>query len=375
MKRKNPITQAIAVIFGAAILVCCGIPSNTTVTRSNYMSAPTPTPALSHNIASNDSAWHEVWRKAIGSSYSKGVSRSFPLVACHDGVILVPIWGEHEIRLVALNARDGNAIWSQPISVPKQIASADTPTNQENREPPSRVDSIAVDSEQVYIALPNAIESLSLRNGQEKWVSQDELTSHTGYYIYPLDENKLLQVYGVSATQAWVYEIDKRDGKIQSIKDYTTDILQDTSDGKYLSTPRGLIRVDKDTDQVLWSVPMPGPVRRWLTFVKPGVMLASSGTLLGSLFGIDLQSGSVLWKTSENIASSYAVIDNSVYSLDEDARLIARNVVTGKETGQIVFDGTPLDVTHASEYWVVGGECGLLIYFGDSHELVVLSPN
>ena len=372
MRRKDPITQILIVIFGVAALVCCSAPSGMTVADSVYTPAPTPALTTSHKIVSNDLPWHEVWRKKIGPSYSKGVSRSFPLVACNDSAVVMPVWGAPEIRLAVLNTRDGGTIWSRQLSVPKSLIPKDLSAGQLDRESPSRVDSVAVDSERVYIALPNAIESFDLRNSQEIWISYDELFSHTGYYIFPLDESQLLRIYGISATQARVYNIDKQDGKIRSIQNYTTEILQDTADGKYLSTQNGLVRVNEHMDQVLWSVSMPGPVRKWLTLTPSGVMLASSGTLLGSLFGIDPESGKVLWQTPEHVASSYTAIKDTVYSLDENAKLIARNVVTGNEIGQMVFDGTPLDVQHASEYWVVGGECGLLLYFGDTYELIAL---
>jgi hypothetical protein len=76
---------------------------------------------------------------------------------------------------------------------------------------------------------------------------------------------------------------------------------------------------------------------------------------------IDSASGQIIWKTAEWSPSNFVLIQDTVYSLRENAALVANDAKTGQEKGHLEFSNGPLDVHGASEYWPTPSYLSILV--------------
>ena len=342
---------------------------NSIVTRK--VSTTTPDPAIklaaAHQVLANNSTWHESWRRVIGPSSNYGAGA---LLACYKQTIVMSlksVWDQDGSILVALNSGNGKDKWREQLSFTDKS--------------PAIITSLVVISDHIYVATAYsnyAVAAFRLQDGQAEWFTPD-FPGHTGYDLYPSLDNNLLRLYGGISSQTTVYDIDPKDGQIVSTHvfsshDANEDAFMITAASKYTDTAQGLVHVDIQSGKT-WLVPTTGHTRHWPTFLDPAKMIFTTDVPLATLFNVDTSSGAVLWKTPGNLASNHTVFKDSVYSLDANAKLTARDIATGRESGSIVFSGSPLDVNGNSDYWLASGDCGLLVYFGDSQELIDFQSN
>jgi len=91
----------------------------------------------------------------------------------------------------------------------------------------------------------------------------------------------------------------------------------------------------------------------------------------------NVQTGQVIWETSErNYLSNFALVGSRVYALREDLTLVAFDLDTGTILGTLQFDGPPAETVcrgiGGTVYWVVADGPYVLVYFGDTQELIAL---
>ncbi len=321
--------------------------------------APTLTPAPPRTVLANDLGLHEIWRRTVGPIY--GASNvSVPIMAVTGSTLVIPSMPTDGTQLVAIDVRNGQILWSLHVLIP------DSPA------PPIGVDTLHADSERVYIAVPFKIFGIRLSDGALIWTT-DELPGHTGYYIYPEVRNNTLQIY---SNEVKLYSIKADTGHIESVQKHSDGFLFEVSGANYSTTPVDLTCTDASTGQQRWKVATTGDVRRWPVFFQPDLMIFEAGWGGASTLAVvNTTSRQILWQTPRDIASNFVVQGNTVYSIDTGGVLTARDAVDGHEVGQIKFSGTPLDVDHATQYWVTSTDSMLFVYFGDSQELVAFARN
>lgn len=288
-----------------------------------------------------------------------------PVVA--NSIIVLPIFSD-KTHLAAFDAGNGQSLWSQRLVTPQY------PDDLQS------VDSMYVDAERVYVAVPLVIRSFRLADGHPMWMTES-LPAHAGYDIYPGTQNGILQVYSTLEDRL-VYNIDADSGQIRSIEQYSRTLVATTASVQYhdgvksRGGPTNLFGVDSHTGNVLWRSSVKGAVRGWPVFISPEETIISTGSLLQTISAINPTSGEVIWQSPEaSVISNFVVMDNAVYSITPGAALIAQDTLTGRSIGRIQFGGGPLDATDANEDFVFADHSMLFVYFGDSQELIAFARN
>ena len=348
MSRRLAGTYCMTVIL---LLTSCTILSRS---APNMSTEEALTPAVpSRKILSSTLPWREVWRQQIGSAFT-----SIPLIAVSGNEVVLPI-DKRTSTLVALNAQDGHTLWERPLADPQ------FPDRQVKV-----VHSIFADTKRVFVALPFAVMAFDCSDGRFLWITH-RLPEHTSYYIYPDIEDDTLTVFGVYGDTK-LYFINVNDGEIKSTEEYSGELLLRTPTAEYTIEGLNLVRVDRNIQEVLWKVATRGSLgtRRWPAFVNGNAMIFTTGPHLSSLCVIDPNSGKVLWQTSEDIVSNFALAGTNVYILNRDDELIAYDALTGRNVGVMQFGGGALDLEHASEYSIVAYDSRLFVYLGDSKEII-----
>ena len=299
----------------------------------------------------------EIWRQRIGTAFT-----SVPLAATAANKIVMPISNAYTTTLLAVGLADGHIVWKQELTDPLFP----------NRQG-ALVDSLFADSERVYAVLPYGVMAFDLASGQPIWTTK-RLPEHASYYISPLVETSNLQVFGIYGG-THIYNIDVRSGQIQSIEEYQDELLWVTPTAHYVLKNLDLLRIDRNSNQVAWKIRTRGSVgdNRWPLLSDSTTMIFVTGPRLGAIKALDLESGKTLWETPENIASNLTRFAKYIYALTNTGMLIAYNEFTGENVGSLQFSEGPLDTEHASEYGIFAWNGTLLIYLGDSQELIAFS--
>ena len=337
----------------ALLLLSCRNVETVSPTFNNKM---TPS-AHSRSVLTSTLPLKEIWRQRIGAAFT-----SVPLAVTAENKIVIPISDAYTTTLLAVGLADGHIVWKQDLTDPQF---------------PDRrgalVDSLFADSERVYAVLPFGVMAFDLTSGQPIWTSK-RLPEHTSYYISPLVETNTLQVFGIYS-DTHIYNINSRSGQIRSIEEYQDELLWATPMTNYVLQNLDLLRIDKNSNQIVWKVKTRGSVgdNRWPLFSDATTMIFLTGPRLGAIKALDLESGKTLWETPEIIASNLTRFAKNIYALTSTGMLVAFNEFTGESVGSQQFSEGPLDTEHASEYGVFAWNDTLLIYLGDSQELIAFS--
>jgi outer membrane protein assembly factor BamB len=180
-----------------------------------------------------------------------------------------------------------------------------------------------------------------------------------------------LQVY---SDEVKLYSFQADTGQTKTVQKYPYGFLFEVFGAGYFTTPQGLICIEAITGQQRCRISAIDNVRRWPVFFQSDLMILEEGWGTAStLAAVNTDAGNILWQTPRDIASNFVVQGNTVYSIDTNAVLTARDAVDGREIGQLRFRGARLDVDHAAQYWVAGNDSMLFVYFGDSQELIAFA--
>jgi hypothetical protein len=175
-----------------------------------------------------------------------------------------------------------------------------------------------------------------------------------------------------------VITLDPRTGEIlwrQEEKNPT--IQKDQID--FMRTMSGLYAIDRPTGQVLWERLEVQPAYRqlnlWPSFIGSD-MLFEVGAPCYDIIRTNVHTGQVVWETSgRNYLSNFALTGSRLYALREDLTLVAFDLDKGTIVGTLEFNGPPAKTicTHSGSdvYWVVTNGPYVLVYFGDSRELIM----
>jgi len=337
----------------ALLLLSCRNVETVSPTFNNNM---TPS-AHSRYVLTSTLPVKEIWRQRIGTAFT-----SVPLAATAENKIVMPISNAYTTTLLAIDLADGHIVWKQELTdllFPDRRGAL--------------VGSLFADSERVYAVLPFGVMTFDLTSGQPVWTTK-RLPEHASYYISPLVEASTLQVYGIYGG-THVYNIDIQSGQIPSIEKYQDELLWATPMTNYVLKNLELLRIDRNSNQVVWKIKTRGSVgdNRWPLFSDSKTMIFFTGPRLGAIKAVDLESGETLWETPENTASNLTRFAKNIYALTNTGMLIAYNEFTGESVGALQFSEGPLDTEHASEYGVFAWNDTLLVYLGDSQELIAFS--
>ncbi len=298
------------------------------------------------DLADNTLNLREYWRH---TPFSSGGVPSNPCLFAVSGRV---IWTQRVadyVRFVkVLDGASGGLLWEQQLE---------------------DAQALAVDADRVYVMAHFDLHAYDLGHGDALWKSP-KLPDHASYRL--ISDGEKLDVYDM--TRELVHTFDARSGTELSTTPVSTEggfMLVSSSPlfNLYLG-PSALKLQDRMTQQTLWITQIEelGP-SRWRS-----VLFRDDVILVGWGFALDAQSGQLRWYRDDlDSVSNFVAVNDSVYALDDRARLVQLDIHTGEETGYIQF--TPAR-TNASEnrYWVAADGQMIFVSFDDSQEVIALGP-
>jgi outer membrane protein assembly factor BamB len=234
------------------------------------------------------------------------------------------------------------------------------------------VDSIVADENRVYVATKAgpAIEAYDLQTGTLTWKSEVMLPDHTGYYLR-------LQDKGLYAYELWglTYIFDPQTGKlvdklrISSIGAKPFSLLQLEnkdwlqSDGKQIMLVR--------EDEVIWRMGLDGPPQKFPQIYDDMLIIRFNDdkTGFGSLVGLDLKTGTLVWQRRSEFYSNSIIVDNLLYIISKEATILMIDPKNGRTVGFAELLPNSVDTFHPISAIAVN-EKMLYVYFFDSQELI-----
>lgn len=344
---KHTVCCALAL---ALVIGVTGCSSSTTFTPTREPFNYVPQPIESRQITDNTLGLQERWR--ISSSNIGG--NQDPLLLASSGRVVCPQCDLSKgiaypvCQLTAFDAASGDLLWE---------------TSWEGID-------LAVDAERVYTMFGQKLRAYSLQDGQLLWKHQK--LSYKGDYIDSDGEKLRVRTWGTWKASY----LDARTGDILSqgslvmVKEFV--LLAQFPQFDLHSSRTALLAKDRATQKVLWMTQVP---RRGVIMERP--VLVDDMLVVGyqqPVFAIDTRTGQLKWDNLDRpFVSNFVVMNDSVYALDPDARLVQLDPDTGQETGYIQFTLAKTDPSN-ERYWIASEGQMLFLSFDDSQELIALGP-
>ena len=317
----------------------------------------TITPMPSWMIKSSDLAFTEFWRYRLGNrSNSWYITVPPHLFITNSTVIIGELTQEtapSDALITALSLESGKMLWQTQIKNPghgTDIVSAFLDEHQKR----------------LYLFFPFLVKAMDLETGQILWTSKN-LPEHTSYAFSSQSSSPLI----LNTDRKKQIGIDPQNGDIL-FQQETNDELMTIQYGsmKLMNAGVGyLTAVDEKTGQYLWQKTMYRPAMLYPLILDKNRLLAQFGPAVYFISCMDIQTGRDIWTTPRNIVSNFALMENRLFALQENGTLAAFDVESGQYLGGIAFDRGIPDPGEAP-YWLATSPPYLLVYFGDTHELI-----
>ena len=325
--------------------------------------APTPTPlAPARKVVANTLALAEQWRFSTGYPY---LSQQGLFAA--DGKAIIGYFATFPLKysqgiLTALSLDDGQIIWQTYYDNPKH----DVNFSDALLKPEMKRLYLLVYSPQVM--------GIDLQTGKQIWYSP-KLDEHTAYMFVPESGNGQESPLLLRTNRGEVIALDPQTGELLSREKgvdsrremhYQEITIKDTlNDG-------GLYAVDNTTGQILWRE-MEVVLSGYPTFIDQDLLVRYFSPY-GKISRINIYTGAPSWMTEPEYISNYALSGDILYALHKDGRLVALDVNTGQPVGDVKFDIGLIEPGRRS-FWVAVEGPYLLVYFGDSQELIAFKQD
>lgn len=234
-------------------------------------------------------------------------------------------------------------------------------------------------------AMYPGIEVMTYRasDGQRFWDTRlKNAPDRTAYRLRM--ENTLLQVYTYPPDATWLYQLDTAStGEVISVLEAQRDPCNELwlqVDGRSywhsrdtVTEQTSLIAGDSYTNQLYWEwlMPVDSSYVRELPVVLGQQMFLNFGA---AIVNLDLNTGQPIWHTSvaPGIVSNFAMGERNGCFLRRDAALVCLDLQSGVITGELYFQ--PATDPNRARYRVLMAEDMIVVYFGDTHELIALGP-
>jgi len=281
------------------------------------------------------------------------------MVATRGLVVLTPLVPQRFI-LRALGVRNGHDEW------------------QVTEEGFYGIRALAADQERIFVGRNRNVVAYQASDGQLSWSMTLNIPDRTGYSFRVTSK---LQVYVHPGDSSEIYNLDTASGdlssvsRVHSIPDQEARILESDSQEYRLLEDRGgrytLRSVDTTSGQLNWEWAMPSSLKYTPEIIGQRMFL-NFGT---EIVDLDLSKGRPAWSMSADtkIVSNLALGEHSGCFLQKDAILTCLDLTNGNTIGQVRFHPA-VNPSYIEGYWVLVHEEMILIYFGDSGEIVALGP-
>lgn len=330
---------------------------------------PSPNPIRTAGASTLD--LREVWRFHTGDP-NHGFSTP-PLLFVAGGKVLLTYYYEdnrfnnYNSWLTALSLETGQVIWQTYLADPEFGTHVGD----------GHVD---INAGRLYLVYSFRVHAFDLETGQMLW-STPNLGGHTTYRFLPPWEWVAGEPLQLRTDRRKVVTIDPQTGDVLSWQPDERAYME--WDGvEFLVDMAGLYVGEPATGRVLWTRMERDAayrqLQRWPTFVGSDMVYELGAPCYG-IRRVNYRTGEAVWETPErNYLSNFAVSGSLVYVLREDTTLVTLDLASGATVGTLKFEGPPADTICAKSgtypYWVVVSEPYILVYFGDTRELIALAP-
>ncbi len=323
--------------------------TNCTPSHSRPISTPVPTPSGSHQVISSDLNLVEIWRYRAGFAVAYDLQfNPPPLMIARDKVVISTYvnLNKHNNQDSFLTARaldSGQVLWQtrySGVGYGTEVFSSyfDEKLNR------------------IYLQYSFSIGAFDAETGKQLWVTPN-LGDHTTYMFAHEQQDGVL---AVRSNNHELLTFDPNDGRLLS-RQKVAHFLTITHAGTEIPIPR--------TSEFQWAFDCYQPVI-WPTFVGNEDLLLECGGPTYYLIRANSKTGKTVWSFPQRFVSNYAIRNNTLYIMDEFTQLGAIDIETGTFDGFMIFDEEITDPNHIRPFWVAIQDSYLVIYFGDTQELV-----
>ena len=244
---------------------------------------------------------------------------------------------------------------------------------------PYIIRALAAGHEHIFVGQDREVRAYQIANGQLSWTRPLSIPDRVSYSFRVTPSE--LQVYAHSGGSSEIYNLDTARGDLSSVSRVHDNPNQEArileSDGQeYWLNDRGghytLRSVNTTSGQLNWEWAMPGSFK-YIPEIIEQRMYLNFGT---EIVGLDLSEGHPVWSMSADaeIVSNLALGEHEGCFLQKDIILTCLDLSNGNTMGQVQFHPT-LVPPHTEDYWVLIHKKIVLIYFGDSGEIIALGPS
>jgi len=346
-------------IINAVILVGCLLSSTACFSQENKNLA-THSPALSpRTVTDVNLPFHEQWRRNNLLLFNTDADR---LYVYGDQLFFVSYEDNGKTRrLEALNAKTGTLLWkTEPL--------------------PFSVNSLAVDGQRLYLALSEKIIAYNLLTGEVLW--EDALLGgRTTYRVYPMGETLLVyseeDVSSEGNEEQVVRKYDSQSGLLRgidriNIPQKNSSLLLKTPDFNYWTDVKSLWSINNEVNQEQWRIKIDNRVKYKPLLIDSKLIFASG--IFSDMICLNNISGHQIWKYGDKIVSDLAAKQGTIYAIRTDASIVGIDSTTGKEIGYIGIEPHVTETSSRSHaYLIAVSEDMLIVYYGDSQEIIAFS--
>ncbi|MCA9975098.1 MAG: PQQ-binding-like beta-propeller repeat protein [Anaerolineales bacterium] len=304
------------------------------------------------------------------------------------------IFTEMEDRAVFLSAIDDSVFFlgnMQPTGITKLIR-LDIETGEVIWQRENDHDYIPMafttTSDNIFIGFfTGRIESYDVASGNRLWFT--ELPNTASFWERPTESRSITNVQHIVASLSHLYTSANRpeQGIVRLLEPSTGEVALTNSvlngylvvsiDENYLYTQSDIFSLqarDMVTGNVVWESAFEGDFYKQPA-IAGDVVCVKTGLYaqLGWIYGINKDTGTILWRTEKNARSNVAANGKYVYYLTNEAQLQILNIETSELVGHadfspINFEGEGFD-RNWYDFYVVAKDDFILVYFADSYQL------
>jgi outer membrane protein assembly factor BamB len=228
-------------------------------------------------------------------------------------------------------------------------------------------------SNRLFLAYAYSIGAFDLDTGKEMWklddLAEPRKNCSFDFLQKQHDTVSLLVDHDAVFVGKFTGQVVSR---TQTAYDSSTVVIDDNiaiTNQSVANYSAGLVAKNRD-GVVLWQRPAV-MITGQPVLLGNATMLVPYGNALWSMIKMNYKTGEVYWSTG-GFVSNFFVWGDKVLALRQDGALVFLDVNTGQDVGKIFFDHDFSAATGEKPFFVVASGPYIVVYFGDTQELVAL---
>jgi outer membrane protein assembly factor BamB len=351
------------------LMILCLLLTSCGVRNKTVLPSTSPDSSLSANTAqielrsmsSSSLNLHEIWRKPIERMATSSLFEiPYRVLIAENNTLYIANFERNtdvrrSMRIQAIDIQTGATRWLS--------------------EPSSGIQSLTASPQSLFVATTDGIAAYDSTNGKKQWSSNQPPPEHESYSLFFDGLN--LHLIAERALPYLFTSIDPLSGKVGDVRESNQVVTRIDQEYRYKWSPLNTLWLEdttSDRSERLISLPQgpSRPVRAENILVLP--FLEATPTSINSIFVVDLTTRKKLWECMDCFVSGVAVDDGKLYGLHQDGSLGAYDLVTGQLFGTVDFSGGEIIDPETTFYGIVASNGNVILYFGDTQELIALGP-